>query len=287
MSPKKDDNNCDNSNGLRNTPRHQRILAMVKLSLLLVIVIGVPLILVLFYRDTILDSSAWNDLYAQISHHPMMAFWVLILLQTVQIVICVIPGQPIQLASGYMYGIIGGYAIAIIGAILGCLITYQIAHFLGRDAMHLFFGEERVRDYMYKLNSAKALTIVFLIYLIPGIPKDLVSYIAGISDVKLKPFLIVSTLGRSPGVLGSLLIGTFWSSRNYVGIGVTAALCLIMFYLCIHYRKRIMLRIESYEDSHNSPNCREDHPDYRNQVDINSHHKQRNETCDDTDDTKE
>ncbi len=280
MSPNKDDNNCDNTRCFRNTPRHQRILAMIKLSLLLVIMIVVPLILVLFYRDTILDSNSWNDLYTQISHHPMMAFWVLILLQTVQIVICVIPGQPIQLASGYMYGIVGGYIIAIIGAILGCLITYQIARFLGRDAMHLFFGEERVRDYIYKLNSAKALTIVFLIYLIPGIPKDLVSYIAGISDVKLKPFLIVSTLGRSPGVIGSLLIGTFWSSRNYAGIGVTAALCLTMFYLCIHYRKRIMLRIASYEDSQNSHSChecREDRPDCRNQADIHSRREQRDE----------
>ena len=237
-----------NSLGLRNTPRHQRILAMVKLGLLAVIVIGIPLILVLFYRDTILDSGSWSDLYAQVSKHPLTAFWVLILLQMVQIIICIIPGQPIQMASSYMYGIIGGYAIAIIGAIFGCLITYRIAHFLGTDAMHLFFGEERVRDYMHKLNSAKALTIVFLIYLIPGIPKDLVSYVAGISDVELRPFLIVSTLGRSPGVLGSLLIGAFWSSRNYVGIGVTAVFCLIIFYVCIHYRKRIMRRIESYED---------------------------------------
>lgn len=183
-----------------------------------------------------------------VARHSLISFLVLIVLQAIQIIICILPGQPIQLASSYMYGVIGGYCISIIGAIIGCLITYRLAHFLGVDAMHIIFGEEKVQNYMKKLNSGKALTIVFLIYLVPGIPKDLMSYIAGISNIELKPFLLVSTLGRSPGILGSLLIGYFWARKNYIGIGIVAVIMLLLFGWCVRNRERIVEKIEEYED---------------------------------------
>lgn len=228
--------------------RWHRRLAYAKLGILGVIVILIPLLIVLFCRDSLLSTEFWDNLPNRVSAYRSTGFLILTALQMVQVVICVIPGQPIQLASSYLYGIFGGYCIAIVGAAIGCLITYWLANKLGMEAMHIIFGEEKVQDYMHKLNSGKALTIVFFLYLVPGLPKDILSYIAGISDVDLKTFLIVSTMGRSPGVLGSLLIGSFWSSKNYIGIAITAIMCLMILLLCMRYRKDIMKKIESYED---------------------------------------
>lgn len=222
--------------------------AFAKLFVFGIILIGIPLILILFYRDTLLSTDFWSQLPDRLARHSLISFLVLIVLQTIQIIICILPGQPIQLASSYMYGVIGGYCISIIGAIIGCLITYRLAHFLGVDAMHIIFGEEKVQNYMKKLNSGKALAIVFLIYLVPGIPKDLMSYIAGISNIELKLFLLVSTLGRSPGILGSLLIGYFWARKNYIGIGIVAVIMLLLFGWCVRNRERIVEKIEEYED---------------------------------------
>lgn len=222
--------------------------AFAKLFVFGIILIGIPLILILFYRDTLLSTDFWSQLPDRLARHSLISFLVLIVLQAIQIIICILPGQPIQLASSYMYGVIGGYCISIIGAIIGCLITYRLAHFLGVDAMHIIFGEEKVQNYMKKLNSGKALTIVFLIYLVPGMPKDLMSYIAGISNIELKPFLLVSTLGRSPGILGSLLIGYFWARKNYIGIGIVAVIMLLLFGWCVRNRERIVEKIEEYED---------------------------------------
>ena len=140
--------------------------AFAKLFVLGIILIGIPLILILLYRDTLLSTDFWSQLPDRLARHSLISFLVLIVLQAIQIIICILPGQPIQLASSYMYGVIGGYCISIIGAIIGCLITYRLAHFLGVDAMHIIFGEEKVQNYMKKLNSGKALTIVFLIYLL-------------------------------------------------------------------------------------------------------------------------
>ena len=63
--------------------------------------------------------------------------------------------------------------------------------------MHLIFGEEKIKSMLETLNSKKAVVLVFLIFLIPGVPKDLCNYVAGLSEMKLKPFLIVSLIGRS------------------------------------------------------------------------------------------
>lgn len=102
-----------------------------------------------------------------------------------------------------MYGFWLGYLYSLIGAFLGSVLTYYIAKILGHDAMHLTFGEEKIKSMLETLNSKKAVVLVFLIFLIPGVPKDLCNYVAGLSEMKLKPFLIVSLIGRSPGMMAA------------------------------------------------------------------------------------
>ena len=87
---------------------------------------------------------------------------------------------------------------SLTGAFLGTLISFMLARWLGSDFVHLFFGKQKTQDYVKKLNSKRAYTIVFLIYLIPGIPKDIASYAAGVSEMKLKPFMLLSLIGRMP-----------------------------------------------------------------------------------------
>ena len=91
--------------------------------------------------------------------------------------------------------------------------------------------------------------IIFLIYLVPGIPKDFTSYVAGVSSVKFKPFLLLSIVGRSPGVLGSLLFGAFLAKKNYVGIVFLIVISIIILLLCYWKRDSILRFIGSYEDS--------------------------------------
>ena len=79
--------------------------AFAKLFVLGIILIGIPLILILFYRDTLLSTDFWSQLPDRLARHSLISFLVLIVLQAIQIIICILPGQPIQLASSYMYGV--------------------------------------------------------------------------------------------------------------------------------------------------------------------------------------
>jgi uncharacterized membrane protein YdjX (TVP38/TMEM64 family) len=146
-----------------------------------------------------------------------------------------------------MFGIGVGFLLSIIGAIIGTTISFYLAKVLGSDAMHMFFGEEKVRDYQRKLNSGRGLLLAFLIYLIPGIPKDLVSYAAGISEMRFRPFLLVATIGRSPGMLGSLLLGHFFESRNYTAIAILSAVVAVILLVCFVKRDELMGFLDKIE----------------------------------------
>lgn len=227
----------------------RRLIAFGKLFLLFAILIVVPLVLYLLYKDTLFNKSYLSNISNKLDDFKGFAFIPLILLQIIQIVICIIPGQPIQFASSYLYGVLGGFLISLVGAFIGTVITYYLAKFLGNDALHVIFGEEKVKSYVRKLNSSRAYVIIFLLYLIPGIPKDVTSYIAGISNIRLRPFIFLSILGRSPGVLESLLFGTFLAHRNYFGIAMLIIASIIILLICYIKRDVLLKFIDSYEDS--------------------------------------
>lgn len=225
-----------------------RTAAIIKLLLLAFIIIGVPLILYLNYRDTLFNTAWLKQLPTYLMRYKGAASLVLIGLQVLQVIICIVPGQPIQFAASYMFGVLRGYLISIAGAVIGATVSFYISRVLGSDAMHVLFGEEKIENYRRKLNSGKGLMAVLLIYLIPGVPKDLVSYAAGISEMRFRTFIIVSTIGRSPGMLGSLLLGHFFGKGNYKAIAVLAVITVIILVICAIKRKELVSILDRFEE---------------------------------------
>ena len=226
----------------------KRLFAIFKLVLLLFIVAGIPAFLYLRFGSEIFSKDAAERLIIYLSAHQSISALLIIALQTIQVVICILPGQPIQIAASYMFGVICGLVLSLIGAVIGVVISFFTAKLLGRDAMHMIFGEEKVEDYRRKLNSGKGLAIAFLIYLIPGVPKDLVSYAAGISEMRFLPFMIVATVGRIPGMAGSLLFGHFLSKGNYTAIVILCAVVAIILLIFFIKRKDIIRLLDDMEE---------------------------------------
>lgn len=227
--------------------RTKRTFAILKLLVLIFIIAGIPALLYFRYGSEIFSKDAAERMIAYLKQNESIAALLIIAIQTVQVVICILPGQPIQFAASYMFGVFGGLALSLIGAVIGVVISFFTAKVLGRDAVHMIFGEERVNNYQRKLNSAKGLTIALLIYLIPGVPKDLVSYVAGISEMRFLPFLFVATVGRIPGMAGSLLLGYFVRKGNYTGIVILCIVVAAMLLAFFLKRKAIFRMLDDIE----------------------------------------
>lgn len=227
--------------------KHKRTVAILKLILLMAIVVGIPAFLYLRYGSDVFSKDTAYGVIEYLRQNSHIAFLLIIGIQIIQVVICFLPGQPIQIASSYMFGVGIGFILSLIGAILGTATSFYLAKLLGSDAMHVFFGEEKVKEYQRRLNSGRGLMIAFLIYLIPGVPKDLLSYAAGISEMRFRPFLLVSTVGRSPAMLGSLLIGHFFGRKNYRAIVILSAIIITILLICLIKRESLIGLLDRLE----------------------------------------
>lgn len=225
----------------------RKFFAILKLVVLVFIIAGIPAFLYFRYGDAIFSADAAEHMIEYLTEHESAAALLIIAIQTLQVVICILPGQPIQFAASYMFGVFGGLLLSLAGAVIGVIISFYIAKLLGSEAVHVIFGEERVADYRKKLNSGRGLTLAFLIYLIPGVPKDLVSYVAGISEMHFLPFLLVATVGRIPGMAGSLLFGYFFREKNYAGIAAVCVVMALMLLVIFIKRKDILRKLDDIE----------------------------------------
>jgi len=233
--------------------RIKLISVMLKFSLLLVIVVGAPLYIWFFHQDMIRQFSDIDDVKELFAQYKTAGIFVYIGLQMLQIIISLIPGQALQFAAGLLYGFWAGLLISLVGAVAGTMVTYYLAKLLGQEALHVLFGKRNIEENLKKINSKKGYILVFLIYLIPGVPKDLCSYAAGLSNMKLSAFLILSTAGRTPGMMGSLLIGREVGEGDYTSVVIIGVVAVVLFVLGIIYHSKLTNYIDRAYDRLSQP----------------------------------
>lgn len=132
-------------------------------------------------------------------------------LQLLQILIPVLPGEPIEFLAGMCYGTIGGMFIIFFGAFLSSFIIFYCVRKFGKNFINTFFGKDKIE----KLENSKLFSnpekielILFIAFLIPGTPKDLFVYIAGLLPIRPYRFFLISTFGRFPSVISSTFAGS-------------------------------------------------------------------------------
>ena len=169
---------------------------------------------------------------------------VFIAVQTFQVVFFFIPGEIPQVAGGYMFGLWTGTFLSLIGITLGAAFNFMISRLLGVPFVNVLFSAEKVEKARRITSSPKARLSFFLFFLIPGIPKDILCYVAGLSVMKLPIFLIFSTLGRIPGIVGSALIGDAAADRRWILAGTIFFAAAVLFVIGFLFRERIQHLLE-------------------------------------------
>jgi uncharacterized membrane protein YdjX (TVP38/TMEM64 family) len=217
----------------------RKIIAIAKLLLLIIIAAGIPLLIYFLHPEMIEGFKSFDSVREMIRERGDILVPWFMFFQIFQVIVSIIPAQAIQIASGYIYNFWIAYVICITGLLAGTVITYFIAKLLGRDAMLLIFGEERIGKFVDKLNSKKAYIALAIIFLIPGLPKDLFAYAAGISQMKASAFFLISIVARTPAVMASILFGGMMRSRSYDGMIVMAVIIAALCLLGIKYHEKL------------------------------------------------
>ncbi|MCH8945983.1 MAG: TVP38/TMEM64 family protein [Nanoarchaeota archaeon] len=150
-----------------------------------------------------------------------------ILIVALQIVIAPIPGQPIVFAGGYIFGVILGTLYSMIGVIIGSYPVFYLSRKYGKPFVEKMAGK-KFKKYEKKIKE-KGVFLLFLIYLLPLFPDDIVTYIAGLTKIKIKTLMIISFIGRFPGFLILSLAGAGISSNQTVIFIIIAFVSLIIY----------------------------------------------------------
>ncbi len=154
-------------------------------------------------------------------------------LELAQVVLAILPGEPIEILAGVCFGPIWGTIFLMISVfIVTCLIYFLVKKF-GRDFIYEFFPKEKVD----KLENSKLLKdekkielVMMILFLIPGTPKDLLVYIGALLPMKSSRFIAISTLLRFPSIISSTILGdNILAGQWKVGLLAYAITFLITF----------------------------------------------------------
>lgn len=172
--------------------------------------------------------------------YSMFAF---LALQFLQVAVFFIPGEIIQISGGFIYGTWSGALLSIIGISIGSIFAYSVSHYYGRPLIIKIIDKKNIRFFDKVSNYGKIDYVVFLLYLIPGIPKDALAYICGVSKLNLKRFIFLSTLGRVPGVIVSTYFGANINNGNEGMLIFIAILMSLLFLVGIYKGDKIVKSI--------------------------------------------
>ncbi len=178
-----------------------------------------------------LASFSQDSFRAYIQSFGALGWLVLLGLQFLQVFIALIPGELLETAAGYAFGPVIGTVICYVGVALASALVFALVRRWGVRLVEVFVSRERISQLRFLNTQKKRNYLIFLLFLIPGTPKDLLTYFAGLTDIELSAFLVISLTARFPSVVSSTFGGHLLGEGNYWGAillyGITGAVSLV------------------------------------------------------------
>lgn len=221
------------------TEKHKKLLSALSIVLFLVFMVvvfyfaGRPMLKLVEDPVSFRKFIENKGILAQISFIGMVFF---------QVIIAIIPGEPLEIAAGYAFGAIEGTILSLIGIALGSAAVFMLVKTLGVKLVEVFFPIEKIQSMKFLKDSKKRNTLAFILMLIPGTPKDLLSYFVGLTEMKLSEWLIITTIARIPSVATSTIGGDALGEENYITavvvFGITAVVSILGILIYNYITKR-------------------------------------------------
>lgn len=163
-----------------------------------------------------------------------------------QIIVAIIPGGALEIGAGYAFGVVEATILCTIGSIIGCAIVFWLVKAFGIKFVEAFFPIEKIQNLKFLQNEKKRDILAFIIFLIPGMPKDLISYFMGFTNIKLSRWLVISTIARIPAIVVSTKGGQALGKGQYIValivlaviIGISIIGTIGYRILCNHHNKK-------------------------------------------------
>lgn len=216
----------------------------------LAIVVAVLLVILLikYMPKLLLITVSLEEFKKYILSMGHFGVLMIILFQVLQTIIAPIPGEVIQIAGGYLYGIPLGTMYNLIGLIIGSGMAFYFTRLIGRDFVENLIEKKELKWINNIMNSKKFEIILFIIFIVPGLPKDFMIYVAGLTNLKPIKFFVISVISRLPWIMISASVGANINAGNYGMTIVILVIAIIGFLLGVFYKDWIIKKLSKEQD---------------------------------------
>lgn len=205
------------------------------LFLLLLIILSIYLFI---HFDVYLFFKDRNKLVNFIKSYPHDEL-IFILLQIIQVVAAPIPGELSGLIGGYLYGPFWGTVYSTIGLTIGSWLAFLLARFFGMELIEKVVKPETIEKFDHFMEH-QGILVSFLLFLIPGFPKDYLCYIMGVSRIPIWTFIIISSVGRLFGTMMLSIIGNVARNEQYLLLAVIVGVGIAIFVAAYYYHDKML-----------------------------------------------
>ncbi|MDR2106000.1 MAG: TVP38/TMEM64 family protein [Coriobacteriales bacterium] len=197
-------------------------------------------VLAVFYINSLGTDSLQEKLEYAIKEAGVFGILICLGVQFVQVVVAFIPGEVVQVAIGYVYGTIGGGFITLAGALFSSVFVFYLVRKLGAPFVQGMVGGKDSGRLKFLHDSKNLNSLVFILYLIPGLPKDVFNYVVPLTKMQPSAFFVLSTIARAPAIFASTFVAASFKSGDYIQMAIVAAVFGGLGLFGIIFNQRIM-----------------------------------------------
>ena len=190
------------------------------------------------------EPGGVQNLIERIREAGPVGVFVLLGFQLLQVIVALIPGEVVQIAAGLLYGPWLGVLILFVGCVISSFIVFQLVHRLGAPFVRDIVPDRLIDRFDTFEKTKKFDIIVFILFLIPGLPKDVFTYIVPLTEMPMGKYLIISNIARLPGMLGSTLAASALISGDYLKAGIIFGVLAVIAIVVILLSERLLEFLE-------------------------------------------
>ena len=225
------------------TTKQKKIISVILLvlflgfSALVAWFIGKPMISLVSEPEKFRDWVESRGILGRLIFIGMMVF---------QVIIALVPGEPLEIGAGYAFGAVEGTLLCVAGVTIGSLLVFGLVRRFGIRLVEVFFDTGKIKQLKFLQNEKRLDLITFIVFFLPGTPKDLLTYFVGLTDIKLSKFIFTVSVARMPSIITSTVGGSALGIKRYelaaIVFGGTVVISLLGLFIynkiCKHRAKK-------------------------------------------------
>lgn len=221
---------------------------------LLLFAIAFLLLTLFFTRILAPYLKSTQQLRSFLDTYGWKGYLILMGLQCLQVVIALIPGEVIELGAGYAYGAVEGTLICLVGVTISSALIFTLVKKIGVSLVEVLISREKIQQLRFINNETKLKRTVFLLFFIPGTPKDMLTYFVGLTDMRLSEFLLITLTARIPSIISSTISGQMLGDKHFITAGIVYAITgAISAIGCLIYRAILKHRQSKFTQKSDHP----------------------------------